>query len=210
MSELVWYAAYGSNLRRARFCCYLAGGTPEGGSWQYPRCSDPRPPRDSRPVRLPYRLYFAGASRTWGGGMAFLDHHRDESLPTLGRAYLITAEQLGEVFAQENRASAVALDLALVSLEGRCTVGNGNYADLVSCGTHDGVPVITFTASSAPAPALAAPAAAYLRTVAAGLSEAHGLDHDATLRYLAALDGVHLRYTRDDLDSLLAGVALRP
>ncbi|WP_216858781.1 hypothetical protein [Actinomadura verrucosospora] len=35
----LWYVAYGSNLFRARFACYLSGGRPDGGA-VFPR---PRP-----------------------------------------------------------------------------------------------------------------------------------------------------------------------
>ena len=36
----VWYVAYGSNLRAARFGCYLAGGRPDGACRTYDGCRD--------------------------------------------------------------------------------------------------------------------------------------------------------------------------
>ena len=39
-SDLIWYAAYGSNLDPARFDVYLYGGRPDGGSREYPGTRD--------------------------------------------------------------------------------------------------------------------------------------------------------------------------
>ncbi|CCH80358.1 hypothetical protein BN12_90013 [Nostocoides japonicum T1-X7] len=44
--DLVWYAAYGSNLSLERFHCYVAGGRPPGGRHTYPGCRDASPPRE--------------------------------------------------------------------------------------------------------------------------------------------------------------------
>ena len=51
-NRLVWYAVYGSNLRRQRFDCYIAGGRPEGSNTEYPGCRDKTPPKDDRPIAL--------------------------------------------------------------------------------------------------------------------------------------------------------------
>lgn len=37
----LWYVAYGSNLFRARFACYLSGGRPAGGARHYTGCLGP-------------------------------------------------------------------------------------------------------------------------------------------------------------------------
>ncbi|TDD88169.1 histone deacetylase, partial [Actinomadura darangshiensis] len=69
----MWYVAYGSNLYRERFGCYLSGGRPRGGARHYTGCRDPRPARAEQPVTVPGGIYFAYTSLTWGGGMAFYD-----------------------------------------------------------------------------------------------------------------------------------------
>ena len=62
MTELVWYVAYGSNLSRARLQEYLDRGP------------DPSPPRDDRPLTIGHPLFFAGRSKVWTGGRAYVDH----------------------------------------------------------------------------------------------------------------------------------------
>jgi len=77
MSSYVWYASYCSNLKSARLLSYITGGQPPGSVSTNPGCHDPSPPLDVRPITLPYELYFAGHSRTWGGGgVAFNDCFR--------------------------------------------------------------------------------------------------------------------------------------
>lgn len=103
---MLWYVAYGSNLHRDRFLCYLAGGRPAGAARTYTGCRDPRPPAADRPVLLPGGIYFAQTSPVWGGGVAFYD----PSLPGLApaRAYLLTTGQFSDVLAQEMRRAPTA------------------------------------------------------------------------------------------------------
>ena len=54
----------------------------------------------SRMVNIPYKLYFAKSSSRWNnGGVAFIDETTQSN--TIGRAYLITKEQLIDVQTQE-------------------------------------------------------------------------------------------------------------
>lgn len=154
LSRLVWYAAYGSNTDAERFTCYLAGGTPPGRAFRNPGARDPSPPRADRPHVLDLPLRFAGRTRGWhGGGAAFVDPVAVPGARTLARAWLITSEQLDDVFAQE-----------------------GDWYDLLlPCGEIDGVPVATITASRRPAPDPNPPSAAYLRVIVRGLSVTHGM-----------------------------------
>jgi hypothetical protein len=108
--KLVWYASYGSNLKRERFMCYIKGGRPRGGAKQYLGCRDKRDPIESRPIPLNFELYFAGQSNTWRrgekdsgvpGGIAFIRQNPERG-PTLGRMYLITDGQFNDVVLQEN------------------------------------------------------------------------------------------------------------
>ena len=182
---LVWYAAYGSNLARARFSCYLRGGVPAGAHRANPGCRDSTPAGDVRPVTLPHRLYFAGTSRSWGGGgVAFLDPALDPTAGTLGRAWLVTVEQLSDVLAQENGRRPPGPDLALdvLAAEGAVTLGPGPYEHLLAGGDIDGIPVATFTcARRLPA---TAPGPAYRDVIVTGLAESHGLTPDEARSYL--------------------------
>ena len=98
--NLVWYVAYGSNLLVERFQYYIQGGDCPFNNKHYPGCSDQRLPRESRSVIIPYEMYFGNKSSSWGGrGVAFID--ADTPGETVGRAYLITEEQLDGIQAQE-------------------------------------------------------------------------------------------------------------
>ena len=154
LSELVWYAAYGSNTDAERLACYLEGGTPPGGTSRNAGARDPSPPRDVRPFVLDLPLRFAGAARGWqGGGVAFVETEPVPGTRTLARAWLLTTEQVDDVFAQE-----------------------GDWYDLLlPCGELEGRPVVTITGSRRPEPDPNPPSAAYLSVVVRGLSVAHGL-----------------------------------
>jgi len=186
---MVWYVSYGSNMQADRFACYLTGAAPVGASRRHPGCRDARPPRAARGCELPGGVYFATQSPVWGGGRAFYDG----GLPgtAAARAYLITASQFADVAAQEMyREPGADLDLRGVLATGRVRFGPGRYETLLHLGDHDGHPMLTFTApwtaaETAPVP----PSAAYLRTLAAGLREAHGWSVGRVADYLAGLLG---------------------
>ena len=143
---MVWYVSYGSNLDPlAGWGTYLGGGTPDGGHFTYRGARDPSPPRARRPCRVPHDLYFAGESRTWGGGIAFLDHEHVSPAPTLGHAYLVTAEQFEDVAAQETGREHAEVEVAEVRAAGSVTLGMGAATTVVWLGDVDDVPQLTFT-----------------------------------------------------------------
>lgn len=202
----VWYASYGSNLSRHRFERYLHGGTPVGGRRRYRGARDRTPPAEDRPFHLPWRLRFGGASRTWGGGgMAFVDvtaHGR-----TLARMYRLRTGQFTDVHAQENGGIALPTDVGALPPGTPVRAGGGNYPMLVCCGRIDGVPIVTFTSDGLPR--RAAPATAYLRTIAAGLAESHRLGPKAIARYLRGAPAVRDAYDEATLSAVArAGVAV--
>ena len=199
----VWYVSYGSNMSAARLTCYLEGGVPLGGSRANPGARDPHPPRRTVPVDLPGSVYFAGESPQWGGGVAFYDHETPG--PALGRGYLVTADQLADIAAQEmyrvpepgDPVEEVLLDGLL---DGRHRLGPGHYETLVEVGRLDDLPMLTFTAPhgidhvphSKPSPA-------YLAMLGAGLRESRGWDQAEVDAYFARLTGSTVpasRFTR--------------
>lgn len=217
---LVWYAAYGSNLGSARFAYYLSGGQPVGARRAYPGARDTRAPRRDRPLRLSGQLRFGGESLTWGGGIAFYEPGlapllsisdpppRDAAEPAggavLARAYLITAEQFADVASQEmRRAPGGVMDLAPVLQAGRHGYGGGHYETVLHLGDLDGHPVLTFTADDPDALAARAPGRRYLQLLGAGLSDAHGLDHEGASRYLAQSPQIRDAYPQAELRALL-------
>lgn len=200
---LVWYVSYGSNLDPTRLATYLAGGRPEGGRHTYLGARNAAAPSARRPCRIPHALYFAGESRTWGGGVAFLDHQRLDPAPTLGHAHLLTAEQFDDVAAQETGRDTLPVDLAEVRERGAVSLGAGRYDRIVWLGDHEGVAQLTFTS---PEPAATveptAPRAAYLRRLVDGLRVAHGLHPDEAATYLVGHPGIAEHWTVDDVAAL--------
>ncbi|MQY09505.1 histone deacetylase [Actinomadura macrotermitis] len=203
----LWYVAYGSNLYRERFACYLAGGVPAGGARNYPGCRDATPARAEQAVTLPGGIYFAHESRTWGGGMAFYD----PELPgrAVARAYLLTLQQFGDVVAQEMRRDVgEEHDLAEAIATGRQRLGPGRYETVLKVGERGGHPMLTFTAPHGAAGApLNAPTAPYLAMLGHGLREAHGWDAARAARYLTARPGACDAWTEPAVEALLTSPA---
>lgn len=202
----VWYVAYGSNLALDRFRCYLAGGRPAGGARVYAGCRDHSDPQRIAGVHVPGGLVFAGASRVWGGGSAFYDHAAAGCVA--GRAYLLTANQLGDVAAQEMRREpggdfARELAALLPDVNALHTMGPGRYETVVRLGERDGRPMFTVTHDPAADLEPAAPTAPYLRWIATGLTEAHGWNTQQVVEYLQAAPGVQKAWTPDALTDLL-------
>lgn len=182
-TSLVWYVSYGSNMSRRRLGCYIAGGRPPGSAKTYVGARDHSMPSADRPVTLPGSLYFAGESTVWGGGgVAFYDHDSPGSTPA--RAYLITVEQFVDVANQEMHRPPRADDpLEQILRDGlpgaRHQAGPGDYETLLEVGSHEGRPMLTFTAPhgitdvphNPPQPE-------YLAMLAEGLREGHGWDED--------------------------------
>ncbi|MFG2001049.1 histone deacetylase [Spirillospora sp. NPDC048911] len=202
--DLLWYVAYGSNLFRERFACYLRGGRPEGGARHYTGCRDTRPARAERPVTLSGGIYFALTSLTWGGGMAFYD----PELPgrAAARAYLLTRQQFCDVVSQEMRREVGEdLDLAeVLASGGRHRLGPGRYETVVHVGAAGGHPMLTFTSPhGADRAELNAPTAPYLTMLGHGLREAHGWPAGRTAAYLAERPGARGAWSDEQIAALL-------
>jgi hypothetical protein len=203
--QLVWYAAYGTNLRRERFACYLQGGRPEGVSRTYAGCRDPSDPRAEGALRFGGQIAFGGESSVWTGGMAFVDcAARGE---VAARTYLITVEQLSDVVSQEIRLiPGQEIPLDVVRSGGPHGLSPGRYDTLVNLGERAGHPVVTITASELPPPG--PPADGYVWAMAVGLRETFGLDAVQIADYLAKCVGMEGVWTRERLLTLAtAGAA---
>lgn len=200
MSELVWYAAYGSNLSRTRFGCYLRGGTPTGAGHSFPGSRDQSDPMDDRPWEIHTELVFGGTSITWGGGVAFVDP--DAEIVTKARLYLITGEQFADVVAQENWLAPGTVPPPVFEDAVESVVGAEHmYGLVLSLGSLDDRPVLTFTQHRGTA--VAAPSPAYLRHVANGLREAHEMTTSDVVAYLAERRGIAGNLTLETLTRLL-------
>ncbi|GAB3488752.1 histone deacetylase [Nocardiopsis coralliicola] len=200
---LVWYAGYGANAAWERFACYVAGGTPPGGTRANPGCRDRTPPRAQAAVWLPGGVYFGLDSPMWGGGLAMLDAALPGAAPA--RAYLVTAGQFSDIAAQEMyRAPGAGPDPREALATGRAVLGEGRYETLLLCGAIGGRPLLTFTAHW-PAGAVEhrAPSAAYLRTIGRGLAAVHRWGAERTGAYLAGRPGARGTWSAAQAAALL-------
>lgn len=156
--DLLWYAAYGSNLSAARFSCYISGGVCEENGRTYTGCLDKTPPRAVLKRSFPGTIYIGNSSRSWNNcGVAFYDpSQRGENDVVYMKLYLITREQMHDVWQQEG-------------------MSPNWYGRLVCLDVDDnGIPVYTFTSESRRPPN--APAPAYIELMRKALEEEFKLD----------------------------------
>ena len=196
--DRVWYVAYGSNLGEDRFRCYLVGGRPDGGTRTYAGCRDPSDPAGTFSLELPGALVFAGESGVWGGGMAFFDPEGAGSVAC--RAYLVTPSSSRTWRPRRCGSSRAGSSprpwrRCCPTLGELHRMGPGRYETVVRVDTRDGIPLLTVTNHDIQGLALAAPSAAYLRSIATGLREAHGWDDARIASYLAAAPGARGSWT---------------
>jgi hypothetical protein len=206
-AEHVWYASYGSNMDRERMMCYIQGGRPHGGARTYKGSSDRSVPLAQRPVTFDFPLYFAGESKVWGGGMAFLDQGRRSPAAAYGQAYLITKKQFEDVLAQENWREHKTRNLGGLTAGSERLLGEGNYDKLVCTGIYEGIPEITFTHPlTCSERETTPPTIAYLAMLASGLLQSHGLGTYAAAHYLADCAGASTFWTARDIAKKLREV----
>lgn len=171
--KYVWYACYGSNLKKERFLCYIQGGDCQYNGRHYQGCDDKREPVKDRSIDIPHRLYFANSSGSWdGGGVAFIDPDMNTGESTRGRMYLITEEQFKQVHEQEGP-------------------GDNWYGKLLDLGEAEGYRIKTFTnAKILPANS---PKPTYLRAMSDGLKETYPeMDDEEIDEYIANCKGERL------------------
>lgn len=201
-NDPIWYAAYGSNCRRARFEAYLTGGRADGATRAETGARDPRPPRRIEPHWFPRRVRFVGNSSKWGGGgVAFLDHEPGGRSP--GCRYLITRSQFDDVAAQESRRAVAPTPVEHLEPGEVTPVGDGPYDGMVALEPIDGIPVVSFTSPYPPASrACNPPSAPYLGTILRGLVEVHDEPLTALVAAIMAAPGVSEGWTADQVVAL--------
>jgi len=205
--DLVWYASYGSNCDLSRFMLYLEGGRRSGTHGDHRGARNPSPPLDSAPVEFPTQVAFAGLSKRWGGGVAFLEHRgRPDTPGALGRRYLITREQFDDVVAQESRRPTTAVEIDRLDRGMVTVIGSGWYDALLTLEPVDGIPVVTFTSPNPPESLEAsAPSVEYLSTIATGLGQAHGIGWERIVERLRLVSVIASNWSKRELLDLVAG-----
>lgn len=123
--KMVWYVAYGSNLLRERLKYYIQGGNCPANGRNYAPCDNTDMPSESRPVTIPYSMFYSNYDRgAWkNSAVCFLDLGRPGR--AYGRAYLVTEEQLKHIHGQEGK-------------------GPGWYPERIRLDDIEGFPAYTF------------------------------------------------------------------
>ena len=150
-NDYVWYASYGSNMLYERFLNYIKGGDCKLNGAYYKGCRNKALPKDSRPITIPYKMYYGNESSSWGnGGVSFLDTQSNQQ--ALGRMFLVTREQFEDIAIQEG-------------------CGEDWYNLKLSLGEYNGIEIFTFTNKIKRA--ANKPADKYLGVVKMGIKETY-------------------------------------
>lgn len=199
MTDLVWYAAYGSNLSRERFRYYIEGGLPPGSQRPepYSGCRNTEMPATDKASELEGALAFGKRSTSWQGcGVAFLEVEAPV-MRARARIYLITHEQFEDVVAQENGKKKGDLQLPeLVPGMEPHVLPAGFYPRVIVVGNEDGYSVATITDQSIEH---RKPSSEYLHHVAQGLRESHHMSDYQIADYLKGRPGIVGAYEASEL-----------
>lgn len=204
--DLIWYAAYGSNLSEERFLYYINGGTPVGTTRNYTPCDDLTPPRETRPYELNFELFFARHADSWNGGIAFIDNVQDNEINTLAKLYLISKTQFNHLAKQETQTPGVVnIDFEEAENEGRTVFKRPSWYGLVLFLGHvENIPVFTLTQERT-IESFTKPSEKYLMTIASGLRQTHNLSNDEIFHYFSKLKGVGEYYKFFELYDVVNG-----
>jgi len=189
----VWYVGYGSNLSKQRFQCYIKGGTPCFGKKQNDGCHDKSPPKEDKPIIIPYPLYFAlpddkKNTSNWGnGGVAFIDPTSNNSTTTYCRMWKITNDQYECVKDQE----------------GCCWYDHEIKEE--ELGEDGGVPIRTIT-NKVKLSNILRPSDNYIKTIAVGLKETYRFSDEEIIEYLISKEGMKVIH-KNELQKILSTIA---
>lgn len=213
MPNLIWYAAYGSNLSRKRFRCYIKGCAPEGSTRKNPGCVEKAMPLAAKSVSLNLELFFAGSFEGWGGTAAAFVRQGGASAAAFGRMYLITHGQFNDIVRQENdlavrkgRGTRIVPSMEQLSRGAEFELeGTMPYPRLLVVGREKGHPIVTFTSSEKTTLPTNKPSETYVKVIASGLKETYSdWSINRITDYLSQAEGIRDRIPRDRLAEWIA------
>lgn len=203
ITDLVWYASYGSNMLSSRFYCYIEGGMATGSLQPEAGCADKSLPLVSKNIILRHNLYFAKVSKKWDGGVAFIDPNINPLAETFGRMYLIKKSQFAEIVRQENRLpNTPIIDYELAERKGSYVFDEKVtfYNSIIYSGKHSDIPILTFSNSAVLK--INKPSKKYLVLLVAGILEAMHLESNAIANYFVEKQGVNSHFEFDDIKNI--------
>lgn len=202
----VWYVCYGSNIYTERFMTYINGGRIPGKDTIETGCHDKTPPKAEKKYILPYELYFAGNSKRWGNaGVAFIKDEKSKDKKTYGKMYLISLEQFIDVVCQENNCQMGMFgekEFLEMIHEGKYVLfPERKYGKLMCIGYDNDIPLVTFTANQIDTN-INSPSEEYIKMLAKGIGNTHGLNNRELADYFQGLAGVRNYFSIDELRSI--------
>ena len=215
--NMLWYAAYGSNVNRDRFLEYVRGGKSAFNGQTHAGCRDKREPIRDYAMMINRELYFAKNSDPWGGAVAFVRSEPSKS-QTLGRAYLISEQQFEDIAAQENARrpgekgfgfsyeyAETASESYLNAVDPTAPHGGGKmwYGRVLLLGTRESWPIFTLTAEWPGYLDVNTPGRTYLRTVATGIRQLGRISPKSLVEYFITKVGIKDRISRAILERWL-------
>lgn len=202
--DLVWYAAYGSNMSEERFLHYINGGIPSGSERNYEPCSDLTPPKDIRPYEINFELFFARESSSWKGGIAFIETEKNIEIKTLAKLYLISKTQFNHLAKGETQAqSTVDIDFDQAVNEGKTVFKRPSwYGMVLFLGYFEDLPVFTLTGER-PIEVFTKPSEKYISIIGSGLRQTHGLNNQEIFQYFSGKKGICGYYKNYELYDLV-------
>jgi hypothetical protein len=212
--DMLWYAAYGPNVNRDRLLELIHGGKSRFNGQVYPGCRNKRDPIRDYAMVIRHEMYFARNSDAWGGALAFV-RPEESKVQTLGRAYLISADQLTDLMCQENGRRPGDPDFAMnyTFAEGvkesyfnrsdpSRPLGQGKlgYGRLVRLGTRESWPIFTVTAEWTGYGEVNAPGRMYLKVISDGIRQLGKISPAALIEYYSGKVGIKERISRPVLE----------
>jgi hypothetical protein len=212
--DMLWYAVYGSKVNREHFLEYIRGGTSKFTGQMLPGCRNKQDPIRDYALGINHELYFARNSVPWGGAMAFV-LPQDSRTKTLGRAYLITAEQFVDIACMQNGRKPGDPDFVLdyTYSEGAKesyfsaadpskpgTQARQWYGRILKIGERESWPVFTVTAEWSGYGEPNAPGRSYLNTIVKGIQQLGRISGQAMVEYFSNKVGLKDRISRPVLE----------
>ncbi len=212
--DMLWYAAYGSKVNRDHFLEYIRGGKSAFTGQTYPGCRNSQDPIRDYALVVNHELYFARNSHPWGGAMAFV-RSEETRAQTLGRAYLITAEQFVDIACQQNGRRPGDRDFLVnyTYSEGvkesyfnpndpSKPAGQGKqwYGRILKLGARESWPVFTVTAEWSGYGEVNAPGRSYLNVIVKGIQQMGRISRQAMVEYFNGKVGIKDRISRPVLE----------